>query len=140
MLACLLGSTGVDAKGKMAVLGRAVQLTNILRDIDDDHARGRVYIDGQTIARYGVPVPGAREELLRHLIARADALYAEGFAAVPLLNRGRRAVSLSAVLYREILRQIERDGFGRHFGRVALPSWRTRLLSAQHRLLMRHPA
>ncbi len=131
MLACLLGSSE-DGQAKMAVLGRAVQLTNILRDIDDDHSHGRVYIDHQTIAEYGAPEPGAREALLRHLIAQADQLYAEGLDAIPLLERGKRAVSLSAALYQEILREIEREGFGLRAGRVTLPSWRTRLLTAEH--------
>lgn len=140
MLGCLLGSTGAAVESKLAVLGRAVQLTNILRDIDDDGARGRVYIDRETIARYGAPKPGAREALLRHLIAAADRLYAEGVTAIPLLKRGRRAVSLSAAIYQEILRQIEREGFGRQPGRVTVPSWRTLLLGAKHRLPLRNPA
>ncbi len=43
-------------------------------------------------------------------------------------------MALSAALYREILRQIERDGYGRTPGRVTVPAWRRRLLIAKHRL------
>ena len=140
-LANLLGAAGDDpecksqAEAKMATLGRAMQVTNILRDIDEDLSHGRLYIAGTTIERFGFPAPGAREALLREQIASADALYEEGLGAIALLRDGRRAMALSAALYREILRQIERDGFGRTPGRAVVPAWRTRALIAKHRLL-----
>jgi len=134
MLTQLLGTIRADGETKMATLGRAVQRTNILRDIDEDLAHGRVYIARTTIERFGPPTPGARAELLRDQIARADALYEDAADAVRLLSRGRSAVALSAALYREILRQIERDGYGSKPGRVAVPAWRKRLLIARHRL------
>jgi phytoene synthase len=134
VLASMLGTTHPDGEGKMAALGRAMQVTNILRDVDEDLAHGRVYIARTTIERFGFPAPGAREALLRDQIARADALYEDGAGAIPLLRSGRRAMALSATLYREILRQIEREGFGRNPGRAAVPPWRMRLLSAKHRL------
>jgi 15-cis-phytoene synthase len=134
MLAGLLGTTHPDGEAKMATLGAAMQWTNILRDIDEDHAHGRTYIAATTIKRYGLPTPGAREALLRDQIERADALYEEGLGAIPLLANGRRAMALSAVLYREILRQIERNGYGRQPGRVTVPTWRKRLLIANTRI------
>jgi phytoene synthase len=133
MIAQLLG-TGPEGEAGMATLGRAVQRTNILRDIDDDVTRGRVYIARTTIERFGSPTPGAREELLRDQIARADALYDDAIGAIPLLSRGQKAVALSAALYREILRQIEREGYGSTPGRVEIPAWRRQLLIAKHRL------
>ncbi|HEY1449629.1 MAG TPA: phytoene/squalene synthase family protein [Solirubrobacteraceae bacterium] len=132
MLASLLGTSSAEGAEKMATLGSAMQWTNILRDIDEDLERGRVYIARTTIARFGFPAPGSREDLLRDQIRRADALYAEGLAAIPLLSSGRRAMGLSATLYREILRQIERDGFGRKAGRAKIPAWRKRLLVASY--------
>lgn len=42
-------------------------------------------------------------------------------------------MAVSATLYREILRQIERDGYGRRPGRAVVPRWRERLLIAKHR-------
>ena len=137
VLAVLLGATGPDeerAKEGMAALGRAMQVTNILRDIDEDLAARRVYISKSAIERFGFPAPGAREELLRDHIARADALYEEGLPAIGLLARGREAMALSAALYREILRQIEREGFGRSAGRVVVPLARREELAKRHRL------
>jgi phytoene synthase len=134
VLARIFGTSHPDGESKMASLGRAFQRTNILRDIDEDHAHGRLYVARTTIERLGPPVPGAREELLRNQIARADHLYDEGLGAIPLLSRGRRGMALSAALYREILRQIERDGYGRTPGRITVPAWRRRLLIAEHRI------
>jgi 15-cis-phytoene synthase len=140
MLAALLGTSHPDGERKMATLGAAMQWTNILRDIDEDREHGRLYIARTTIERFGFPTPGAREQLLRDQIARADALYQEGLGAIPLLCNGREAMGLSAVLYREILRQIERDGYGRNAGRVVVPAWRRRLLATEHRLRYRPTA
>ncbi len=134
VLTRMFGATHPDCESKMALLGRAFQRTNILRDIDEDHAHGRLYIARTTIERFGDPSPGAREELLRDQIARADKLYNEGLDAIPLLARGRRGMALSTALYREILREIERAGYGGAPGRVAVPNRRVRLLAAKHRL------
>lgn len=136
VLATMLGTTAPEGEERMAALGRAMQVTNILRDIDDDLAHGRVYIPRTMIERFGFPAPGARSELLREGIARADALYKEGAGAIPLLRNGRKAMALSAALYREILRQLERDGLGRSAGRATVPAWRMHLLSARHRLMV----
>jgi len=136
VLASMLGTAHPEGESKMAALGRAMQVTNILRDIDEDLAHGRVYIAQSAIRRFGFPAPGSREALLRDHIAHADALYEEGAGAIALLLGGRRAMALSATLYREILRQLERDGFGRRPGRAAIPAWRMRMLIAKHRLGM----
>jgi phytoene synthase len=136
MLAQIIGTTPAG-EAKMATLGRAYQRTNILRDIDEDHANGRLYIARTTIERFGHPSPGAREALLRDQIARTDQLYEEGLDAIPLLSRGRRGMALATALYREILRQIERDGYGRTPGRATVPTWRRRLMIAKHRLKYR---
>jgi phytoene synthase len=134
VLAKMFGTSHPDGESKMATLGRAFQRSNVLRDIDEDHAHGRLYIARTTIERFGPPLPGKRETLLRDQITRADQLYEEGLDAIPLLSRGQRGMALAAALYREILRQIERDGYGRTSGRVTVPAWRRHLLTAKHRL------
>jgi len=138
VLARLLGGVEDDAQTvgrletSMATLGRAMQVTNIARDIDEDLSHGRLYIPRSLIERFGPPTPGAREPLVRELIARADQLYEQGLSAIPLLREGGRAMALSAALYREILRQLEREGFGRRAGRAVVPAWRRRALIAQY--------
>lgn len=133
MLTAIFGSSDPTCATHMEQLGHAFQLTNILRDIDDDRANGRCYIPESMIDLYGPPLPGRREELLRVLIERTDSLYDEGLRAIPLLCRGALAMHVSAVLYRETLRQIERDGFGRDAGRVRVAAWRTERLVARAR-------
>jgi 15-cis-phytoene synthase len=134
MLAALLGTSGPEGVTRMATLGRAMQRTNILRDIDEDAEHGRHYIAAATIERFGAPLPGKRAELMRDQIERADALYEQGLPAIGMLAAGRTAMALSAALYREILRQIERDGYGRVPGRAIVPVWRRRVLIAEYRL------
>ena len=86
----VLGTTTTrGARPAAAALGMAMQRTNILRDIDEDGAAGRVYLAREThrpLRR--AAVPGAREALLRDQIARADARYDEGIAGIELLRDG----------------------------------------------------
>lgn len=114
-----------------AALGMAMQRTNILRDIDEDLAAGRVYVASATVARFGGLRPGAREALVRDQIARADALYDRGLAGITLLRAGGRAIAAAAAMYREILRQIERDGYGARPGRAVVPRKRKLLVAAR---------
>ena len=132
VMSALLGTTD-DARAlpAAAALGQAMQRTNILRDIDEDLAAGRVYLAAETIDRFGSIAPGERAELVRDQIARADALYDEGLAGVPLLLRGRRAIGAAAAMYREILRQIEREGYGARPGRAVVPRSRKLLVAAR---------
>lgn len=111
MLTSLLGATSPDTPARMATLGRAVQRTNILRDIDTDARQNRLYIAQETIDRFGPPEPGSREDLIRDQIARAEALYDQAANATSLLARGQRGMALCATLYRQILRQVERDNY-----------------------------
>ncbi len=133
VMAELLGVRERDvALPAAAALGMAMQRTNILRDIDEDRANGRVYLARETIERCGCTLDaGHREALLRDGIARADALYEQGVAGIDLLRCGRRAIAAAAAMYREILRQIEREGYGRRPGRAVVPRRRKLLVAAR---------
>ncbi len=134
VMASVLGTRREGADRHAAALGMALQRTNILRDIDEDLAAGRVYLPREALRRHS-PAPGRRENLLGEQIARADALYEEGIQGIPSLTRGRRAVAASAAMYREILRQIERDGYGRMPGRAVVGRRRKLALVVRHGLL-----
>lgn len=90
-------------------LGYAMQLTNFLRDINEDkEKRGRVYMPQDELARFG----DDRIAFMKFQIARADALYDEANQGIPLLHaRGRFAVRAASDLYREILRKIEKQNY-----------------------------
>ena len=111
-----------EADRAARALGSAMQRTNILRDIDEDLANGRVYLSTASLRAHNID-PAAtsgstslrdadRGELLRDEIARADAEYDEGLNGIRYLTHGGRSIRAAALLYREILRQIERDGYG----------------------------
>jgi phytoene synthase len=116
LMAAILGGAGPAADAAARSLGIAMQRTNIVRDVDEDLANGRVYLPAETLARHGLTAAtlatADRRALLRDEIARADAAYEAGMAGIPLLRHGRRSIRAAAVLYREILRQVERDGLG----------------------------
>ena len=125
LMAALLGVRGGDdaqADRAARALGAAMQRTNILRDIDEDLANGRVYLPATALRRVGLDPAavsgptslrdGDRRALYMAEIARADAEYEVGVAGIRHLLNGGRSIRVAGHLYREILRQIERDGFG----------------------------
>jgi len=115
LMAGLLGVSDPSADAAARALGIAMQRTNILRDIDEDLGRGRVYIPARTMEMVGIRdlARDGRERLLEVEIAAADWWYEQGLAGMKYLLRGRRQVRAAAFMYREILRQLERDGLGR---------------------------
>jgi phytoene synthase len=136
LMASILGAEGQEADRAARALGGAMQRTNILRDVDEDLARGRVYLADATLRAHGLDratlATGDRSGLLRDGIARADAAYAAGMAGIRLLPHGRRSIRAAAVMYREILRQIERDGLGaRRPWRSVVPRWRKAVILAR---------
>jgi phytoene synthase len=125
LMAALLGVRADDATQAdraARALGAAMQRTNILRDVDEDLANGRVYLPATSLRRVGLDPAavsgptslrdGDRRALYLAEIARADAEYKIGVAGIRHLLNGGRSIRVAANLYREILRQIERDGFG----------------------------
>ncbi len=125
LMAALLGVRGGDdaqADRAARALGAAMQRTNILRDIDEDLANGRVYLPATSLRRVGLDPAAAsgptslrdgdRRALYMAEIARADAEYEVGVAGIRHLLNGGCSIRVAGHLYREILRQIERDGFG----------------------------
>ncbi|RKQ91259.1 phytoene synthase [Solirubrobacter pauli] len=132
VMAALLGTDDpVRARPAAAALGMAMQRTNILRDIDEDLANGRVYFASETLAVHGSLEPGRREAILRDQIARADALYEQGIAGISELRRGRRAIAAAASMYRELLRRLEAEGYGARPGRAVVPRSRKLTIAAR---------
>ncbi len=136
-MTAMLGGRGLEAERRATALGMAMQRTNVLRDIDEDLANGRVYLAHESIERFGGSIaPGERTALVRDQIRRADALYDEGIEGIRLLPHGRHAVA-AAVMYREILRQIEREGYGERAGRAVVPAQRKLAVAARRVALYR---
>jgi phytoene synthase len=108
-------------------LGVGFQLTNILRDIREDLARGRLYVPADDLERFGIDLETPDEdvtELIRFEADRARAWFESGLRLVPLLDRQSAAcVSAMAGIYRRLLIRIERRPELVLRGRVSLPTW-----------------
>jgi len=108
-------------------LGVAFQLTNILRDIREDRARGRVYIPAEDLERFGceldAPDPDVAE-LVAFEADRARAWFDVGLRLLPLLDRqSASCVGAMAGIYRRLLARIERRPELVLRGRVSLRPW-----------------
>lgn len=107
---------GPRARDYAVDLGIALQLTNILRDIQEDAGRDRVYIPQDEMARFGYSeeelfaglANGAFQALLAHQVARARLYYERGRKLLPLLpKRAHACVGVMAGIYSRILDDIE---------------------------------
>jgi phytoene synthase len=110
-------------------LGIALQLTNIIRDVKDDLARGRVYLPLDDLEAAGCRVEdlerGAVTPAVRALLEfecrRAREFYARAVAARPPEDRRRLvAAEIMRAVYFETLRRIEQCGFDVFSGRTRL--------------------
>jgi phytoene synthase len=97
-------------------LGVALQLTNILRDVDEDRRMKRIYLPLNELDAYGLSETDLNQEridnrwraFMRFQIQRTRLLYAEAIPGIALLNKdGRLAIMAASVLYRAILDDIE---------------------------------
>jgi 15-cis-phytoene synthase len=106
---------GSDDVDRAQTLGIALQLINIMRDVDEDRGLGRVYLPQDELARFGVaelaPSPEWRE-LMAFQAARARAHLDEGLHLLDSLDRrSALCVSTFAGLYRGQLDRMEANGF-----------------------------
>ena len=117
----VFGYTDEQAKARAIQLGIAMQLTNILRDIQEDYARGRVYLPADEMEAFGInethlAQKAVNENVKRFLqfqIARARTYYASALQGVGFINnRNSRMVILAmADMYSGILDKIEENNY-----------------------------
>jgi squalene synthase HpnD len=122
-------------------LGRALQLTNILRDLDEDARRGRLYLPRELLDRHGIrgddPAAAIRHPALPAVCRDLAAIALGHFdaAAAAMAECSRRAMRPAATmgaLYRAMLDRLLRDGWRD-------PTARTSLSKGQKlRLVLRH--
>jgi phytoene synthase len=92
-------------------LGVALQLTNILRDIREDHQNGRVYLPAEDLAKFDVdldaPNPAQFTRLVEFEAERARDWYATGWRLLPMLDwRSAACTGAMAGIYRQLLEKI----------------------------------
>lgn len=108
-------------------LGIAMQLTNILRDIQEDKTMGRIYLPQEELQRFGVKEDDILKErmnskmhdMMKFQIKRAHKLYEEADKGIPMLERKAQfAIYSSSKIYRGILYKIEAQELNPFKGRV----------------------
>jgi phytoene synthase len=137
MMLPVLQPIDMAAKAPARSLGLAFQLTNFLRDIDEDLDRGRVYLPQDDLQLFDVDLE--RREVtpqwrafMAYEIERNRALYSFADTGIPLLPaRSARCVGTARVLYAQILDQIERNGYDVFSGRARVPTWRKAATAAR---------
>jgi phytoene synthase len=108
------------ARPRAQTLGLALQQINIMRDVAEDWALGRVYLPQDELSRFRVREdeiaageigPGWRP-LMEHQAVRAEALMRKGLELLPLLDRrSALCVRTFAGIYRGLLDQMRARGY-----------------------------
>ena len=137
MMLPILEPSSAAAAPRALDLGIAFQLTNFLRDVNEDLDRGRVYLPQEDLRRFGVD-PGERRvsvpwrELMRYEIARTREYYTSadlGIAYLPPASA--RCIRAARRLYAAILDRIEASDYDVFTRRARVPTWRKALVVAQ---------
>lgn len=123
-------------------LGRALQLTNILRDIQEDAERGRLYLPAEFLEEARVPAEPvaalASPNLPRvcaRLAERAHGYFAVAESAMRQCDRrAMKPARLMGATYAAILSRLEQSEWRNPRERVSLPTWQKLWLACRYGL------
>lgn len=130
MMTHILGTKSNEAFLYAEKLGIAMQLTNILRDIQEDKNMGRIYLPREDLLHFGMSEKDILNEkmhpkmhkLMQFQIRRAHNYYEHANKGIHLLERDAQfAIYSSSKIYRGILRKIEARNYNPFLGRVYVP-------------------
>jgi phytoene synthase len=117
----IFGLADPTAKTQAVLMGEAMQLTNILRDVKEDFERGRIYLPLEDLDRFGYSTTDLAggvvnepfRQLMRFEIDRARDLFRTGAAGLKHLtdDGSRFTAAAMGVIYAGILRAIERQNY-----------------------------
>ncbi len=133
MMCHIWGATAVETLERAADLGRALQLTNILRDIAEDYESGRIYIPRETREKFRVDISDFENQtvgpnfkwMIRSEIARARSIYAAAEVGIPDLPPGGQfTVKVASRVYSEIMAEIEKMDYEVFSKRAVVPKWK----------------
>ncbi|GCF94211.1 dehydrosqualene synthase [Enterococcus florum] len=120
MLLPILSANWQKIREEAKLLGEAMQLTNILRDVGEDEAAGRIYLPKEQMNRWHVTAEDLKQqritsrfiELWEYEAERAEKSYQKSLTMMPLIDEDCRAPLLAAAyFYREILQVIRENGY-----------------------------
>jgi len=123
----VLGYPGEAALELSAHNSRGVQLTNILRDIDEDKERDRIYLPAEVLARHGVAESDLDhrnaprvQAALREVADRALYHYRRSDGLFWLMRPADRpGLAAMTLRYRRILSQLLDEGFDSNVAKVS---------------------
>ena len=106
-------------------LGVALQLTNILRDIREDHENGRVYLPAEDLAKFDCDLDDPNITQFNRMVEfqaeRARDWYAAGLGLLPMLDhRSAACTGAMAGIYRQLLERIAAQPAAVLRGRMSL--------------------
>jgi len=128
----IIGFSSEEAIPYAIKLGVALQVTNILRDVGEDWANGRLYLPQEELEAFGLSEANIASghvcerwrAFIRSQIARTNALYEEALPGIAHLNPdGRFAIAAAALLYRAIMDDIERCDYNVFQRRARIGMW-----------------
>jgi phytoene synthase len=131
MMTHILGFKKKETLKYAEELGIAMQLTNILRDIQEDKNRGRIYIPKEDMVRFGVSENDFITEkftenfknLMEFEVNRTREYYKNAEKGIKDLDKDSRfSIYAAARIYGDILPKIEKVGFNPFHGRVYVPT------------------
>lgn len=140
MMTYVLGFRGQAALCHAEALGIAMQLTNILRDIQEDLEQDRLYLPREELRRFGVSLEQLRQgrmtnamrDFMHYQVQRADHYYEMGNEGIGYLEgESRIAIRAASDIYRAILRQLEQRDLNPFLGRAVVPTGRKLTLLAR---------
>ncbi len=116
--------------------GVAFQLTNILRDVSEDAARGRIYLPLEDLAAHGIELETSKNwanrvgptasdcALLASIAARAENYYQSARELLPLIDReSRPALWVLVRIYHRLLIRIRRAHYDVFSRRISVPTF-----------------
>jgi 15-cis-phytoene synthase len=112
--------------------GLAFQLTNIIRDVKEDAAMGRVYLPLEDLAQFGLsvselitsPDPTRFRPLLALEADRAREFYASGDELIPYISEDSQpALWVLVNIYRSLLEKIAEKQYDVFTAKVSLSRW-----------------
>ena len=136
----IFGFQGAEARRYAESCGIAFQLTNILRDVREDAAMGRIYLPQEDLDAFGYPEEHVRNglfndtfrRLMGFQVERARRYYDEALPLLPLVQPSSRACLAAMIgIYRACLEEIPRRQYDVYSQRIGLSPWKKLSITAR---------
>jgi 15-cis-phytoene synthase len=119
--------------------GKAFQLTNILRDLAEDAASGRLYLPNEDLEKFGYSPSDLQQHkmndqflsLMQFQANRAQSYYDQAQELFDFISpTGRPILAAMIKIYRGLLNEIVRRDYDVFSKRISLPTWRKLIIAA----------